>query len=276
MNDRPANTDANSTTGRVTRKPFVRVQQVTKVYPTRVGFIHAVDEVSFDIGEHEFLSIVGPSGCGKSTLLMMISGLLHSSDGEISIQGKRIDRPYNDLGIVFQQDVLLDWRNVLQNVMLQCEIRGLDKKQYVPRALSLLGLVGLKGFENKLPSELSGGMRQRVSICRALVHDAPLLLMDEPFGALDALTRDQMNIDLLRIWDQDRKTVLFITHSIPEAIFLSDRVIVMSPRPGTIEEIIDIDLPRPRHLELRDAPEFGSYNRRIRQIFQAVGVLTAD
>jgi NitT/TauT family transport system ATP-binding protein len=207
---------------------------------------------------------------------MMISGLLPYSSGEIRIQGQRIERPYTDLGIVFQQDVLLDWRSVFQNIMLQCDIRRLDRKQYAQRALELLDLVGLRGFEHKYPYELSGGMRQRVSICRALVHDAQLLLMDEPFGALDALTREQMNLDLQRIWDQERRTVLFITHSIPEAVFLSDRVIVMSPRPGRIEEILHIDLPRPRHLRVRETPEFAVFNRRIREVFQAVGVLTDD
>jgi NitT/TauT family transport system ATP-binding protein len=256
--------------------PFVVVHDVSKVYRTRDGGVHAVDNVSFEIGEEEFVSLLGPSGCGKSSLLMMISGLMPVSTGDITIQGVRVSRPYVDLGIVFQQDVLLDWRNVLDNVLLQADIRHMDRKAARIRAMSLLELVGLTGFEKKYPSQLSGGMRQRVSICRALLHDAPLLLMDEPFGALDALTREQMNLELLRIWNQSKKTVLFVTHSIPEAVLLSDRVIVMSPRPGRIEESITIDLPRPRGMSVRDSQAFGDYDRRIRAIFEASGVLHED
>jgi len=259
-----------------TRLPFVRVENVTKVYPSKTGAVLALDEVSLTVDEHEFVSILGSSGCGKSTLLMIISGLLPASAGEIQILGDRVRGPYIDLGIVFQQDVLLDWRNVLDNVLLQSDVRHLNRAESTRRARYLLKLVGLQGFEDKYPSQLSGGMRQRVSICRALLHDAPLLLMDEPFGALDALTREQMNLELLRMWDLQRKTVVFVTHSIPEAVFLSDRVIVMSPRPGRVEETIQIDLPRPRTMSIRDAPEFTDYNRRIRRIFQASGVLTED
>jgi NitT/TauT family transport system ATP-binding protein len=255
-------------------QPFVTLDRVTKVYPTRDGFVHAVDDVSFAIDAHAFVSVVGPSGCGKSTLLMLVSGLLPASSGEIRIGQQRVQRPYTDVGIVFQRDVLLDWRNVLQNVLLQFEIRRLDTRAGTPRARELLRSVGLAAFENAYPHQLSGGMRQRVAICRALVHDAPLLLMDEPFGALDALAREQMNVDLLRIWEQRRSTVLFITHSISEAVFLSDRVIVMSPRPGRVEEILPIDLPRPRRLAVRETPEFAAYTRRIRERFEAVGVLS--
>jgi NitT/TauT family transport system ATP-binding protein len=238
--------------------------------------VHAVDGVSFEIREQEFVSLLGPSGCGKSSLLMMISGLMPASAGAIHIRGTRVAKPYVELGIVFQQDVLLDWRNVLDNVLLPADIRHLDRNAAKARALDLLDLVGLAGFEKKYPSQLSGGMRQRVSICRALLHDAPLLLMDEPFGALDALTREQMNFELLRIWGRSRKTVLFVTHSIPEAVLLSDRVIVMSPRPGRIEETIEIDLPRPRGRAVRDSDRFAEYNRQIRAIFEARGVLHED
>lgn len=255
------------------RSPLIQIQGVTKSYTTADDDIHALDQIDLDVFESEFLSILGPSGCGKSTLLMLISGLIPPSSGAIIINGQRVTKPYTDLGIVFQRDVLLDWRSVLDNVLLQIEIRQLKRASYEPRAVELLRGVGLGEFFRRYPRELSGGMRQRVSICRALVHDPPLLLMDEPFGALDALTRDQMNLDLLRIWDQRRKTVFFVTHSISEAVFLSDRVLVMTARPGRIAEIIPIDLPRPRHLAVRDTPEFISYNRRIREIFQAQGVL---
>jgi NitT/TauT family transport system ATP-binding protein len=257
-------------------RPRVTVDRVTKYYFTRDGDVHALAEVSFALRERELLSIVGPSGCGKSTLLMLISGLIPVTSGEIRIADQPVNRPYTDLGIVFQRDVLLEWRTVLDNVLLQVEMRRLRRKDYEARARELLAQVGLSGFERKYPSELSGGMRQRAAIVRALVHNAPLLLMDEPFGALDALTRDQMNLDLLKIWDQTHKTVLFITHSIPEAVFLSDRVMVMSPRPGRIVEMLEIDLPRPRHLSVRESPEFAAYTRRIRELFQAEGLLVED
>ena len=255
---------------------FIAIDRVLKVYRSRRGVVPALDEINLEIREHEFVSIVGPSGCGKSTLLMIVSGLLSASLGEVRIGGQRVDGPHTNLGFVFQRDVLLDWRTVLQNVMLQCEIRKLDRRQYLGRARELLAQTGLDAFADRYPHELSGGMRQRVAICRALVHDPPLLLMDEPFGALDALTREQMNSDLLRIWQQRRKTVLFITHSIPEAVILSDRVVVMSPRPGHIEQIIDIDLPRPRGQEVRESSAFGHYNAQIRAYFQTIGVLSDD
>src|SRR3954452_8630660 len=240
----------------VAQDPRVMVDQVTKHYFTRDGTVHALSEVSFDLREREFLSIVGPSGCGKSTLLMLISGLLPLTGGEIRIAGDRVTRPYTDLGVVFQRDVLLNWRTVLDNVLLQVEMRRLKRKAYEGRARELLAQVGLTGFEKKYPNELSGGMRQRAAICRALVHDPPLLLMDEPFGALDALTRDQMQIDLQNIWQSSRKTVVFVTHSIDEAVFLSDRVIVMTPRPGRVREAIAVNLPRPRGLGARESPAF--------------------
>jgi NitT/TauT family transport system ATP-binding protein len=256
--------------------PLVSVDQVSKRYESRDGSIHALDEVNFGLREREFLSVVGPSGCGKSTLLMLISGLMKPTSGEIRIGGQVVTRPHTELGIVFQRDVLLNWRTVLDNVLLQVELRRLHKEDYEDRARQLLRLVGLSGFEGKYPHELSGGMRQRAAICRALIHDPPLLLMDEPFGALDALTRDQMNLDLLRIWSQSRKTVFFITHSIPEAVFLSDGIMVMSPRPGRLVERLEIELPRPRHLSVRETQEFARYTRRIREILQAEGVLVED
>lgn len=254
--------------------PNVVARGVTKTYRSRRGAVQALDEIDLDLAENEFLSIVGPSGCGKSTLLMIVSGLFPPSGGYVEIGGERVTKPYTDLGIVFQRDVLLDWRTVLKNVMLPCEIRRLNRPVYRRRALDLLELVGLGGFEDKLPHELSGGMRQRVAICRALVHGPRLLLMDEPFGALDALTREQMNLDLLHLREEMRTSVLFITHSIPEAVFLADRVLVMSPRPGRIVETIEVDLPRPRTLAVTESATFGIYTSRIREIFKAHGVLS--
>jgi NitT/TauT family transport system ATP-binding protein len=203
----------------------------------------------------------------------MCAGLVPRTNGTITIDQVVVQKPYTNLGIVFQDAVLLDWRRVIDNLMLQIEVRRLDKRQYLKRAQMLLRLVGLDGFEQRYAFELSGGMRQRVSICRALVHDPPLLLMDEPFGALDALTRDQLNLDLQDIWLRSRKTVLFITHSISEAVFLADRVIVMSARPGKIERILKIDIPRPRRLAVRETAEFGRYTKEIRAIFSSLGIL---
>lgn len=256
-------------------EPYIRLTNVDKIYETKDGPVVAVDDATFDIEDTQFISIVGPSGCGKTTILKMIAGLIPFTSGEITISGQVVDRPQTDLGIVFQDAVLLDWRNVLANVMLQIDIRGLSRSEYEPKAMDLLDSVGLKGFEQKNPYELSGGMKQRTSICRALVHDPPLLLMDEPFGALDALTREQISMDIQKLWMETRKTVLLITHSIPEAVLLSDRVIVMSPRPGRIVEIIDIDLPRPRSLG-RLPDQFNEYTDHIRHIFQTAGVLAFD
>ena len=235
--------------------------------------VRALDHVSIEGREGEFLSILGPSGCGKSTLLMIAAGLLAPSGGSVSIEGQIVDGPRTDIGIVFQSPVLLEWRTAFANVMLQAEARRMDRNLASRRARELLASVGLAGFEDKYPHELSGGMRQRVSICRALIHAPEYLLMDEPFGALDQLTRDQLVLDLQALWNARRMSVLFITHSIAEAVFLSDRVIVMTPRPGRIDRIIDIGLPRPRTLALRETPEFAALNRQILDLFLARGVL---
>jgi len=235
--------------------------------------IIALEGTDLKIGRGEFVSIVGPSGCGKSTLLSLVAGLLETTIGEVRISGSRVDGPYTDLGFAFQSDLLLDWRTVLRNVLLQCDMRGIDNKAHQPRARELLRSVGLEGFEDKRPFELSGGMRQRVALCRALLLDPPMLMMDEPFGALDALTREQMQVDLLAMWQETKKTVLFVTHSISEAVFLSDRIIVMTPRPGKVREIIDIDISRPRDLNVRDTGEFGAIVHRIRLLFQEMGVI---
>ena len=256
-------------------EPYIRLNGVGKAYESRDGVVEACAEVTLDIRRSEFVAIVGPSGCGKTTLLKMVAGLVPYTAGEITVGGARVERPQTDVGIVFQESILLDWRDVLANVLLQVDIRRLDRATYEPVARHLLKATGLEGFEHKKPYELSGGMRQRVSICRALVHDPPLLLMDEPFGALDALTREQISMDIQRVWMEKRKTAIHITHSIPEAVLLADRVVVMSPRPGRIVEIIEIDLPRPRRLD-KLPPRFNDYAGRIREIFKSKGVLAMD
>jgi NitT/TauT family transport system ATP-binding protein len=247
----------------------VAIRSVGKSY----GSVVALTDVTFDIEHSEFVSILGPSGCGKSTLLRCVAGLETPSGGEITIGGTRVSGPPDNLGVVFQRDVLLDWRNVLRNVLLPVEARNLKPKEWEQKALELLGLLGLQEFAKRYPWELSGGMRQRVAICRALLLNPSLLLMDEPFGALDALTRDELNLELQRLWLENSKTVMFITHSIAEAVFLADKVVVMSPHPGRVEEIISVDLPRPRGLAMRETPAFGAYTSHIRQLFQKMGFL---
>ncbi len=264
----PSQTAVGSTT------PFLQIADLSKIYATRDGVVRALDRVSLEQPRGEFLSVLGPSGCGKSTLLMIAAGLLPASSGLIAIEGKPVDRPRTSIGIVFQSPVLLEWRTALGNVMLQTEARGMARPSSEARARELLAAVGLAGFEEKFPHELSGGMRQRVSICRALIHGPDHLLMDEPFGALDSLTRDQLVLDLQHLWIRQRMTVLFITHSVAEAVFLSDRIVVMSPRPGKIDRILEIDLPRPRTLAMRDTPEFAAYSRQIMELFLARGILS--
>jgi len=238
----------------------IGLRAVTKTYrAARGGEVQALDEIDLSIGAGEFVSIVGPSGCGKSTLLMLVAGLIPPTTGTIEVDSR---------------DVLLDWRTVLANVLLPVEIKKLDPAVHRRKARELLRSVGLAGFEDKYPAELSGGMRQRVAICRALVQDPGLLLMDEPFGALDALTREQMNLDLQRMWLRDRNTVLFITHSIEEAVLLSDRVVVMSSRPGRVADIVGNDLARPRGAHTRSEARFVEHVERIRRHFLALGVLS--
>ena len=254
--------------------PLIVVSSLEKTYATRGrSQVHALAGISVEIAAGEFITIVGQSGCGKTTLLKILAGLLQRSAGSVTLRGQSVDEPSRDIGIVFQDPVLLPWRTVFDNVMLPVEVLGLDRARSRGRAMDLLALVGLTGFEDKYPHELSGGMRQRVAIARALVHDPSLLLMDEPFGALDAMTREFMNLELLRIWKESGKTIVFITHSIPEAAFLADRVIVMSARPGRIKEIVEVRLPRPRDLDMMASDEFGVYTRRIRHLFDAHGWL---
>ena len=253
--------------------PLIELAGVSKTYASSDGPVAALESISLDVARGEFVSILGPSGCGKSTLLLIVAGLLPASAGQVRLAGRPVTRPQTEIGIVFQNPVLLDWRSVLRNVLLQVESRGLDVAAYRPKARDLLRSVGLGGFEDKYPFELSGGMRQRTAICRALIHDPPLLLMDEPFGALDALTREQMRVDIERLWLGTRKTVLFITHSISESVLLSDRVVVMSPRPGRVDGVFEIALPRPRHLAVQESAGFSRYIKAITDLFLARGVL---
>jgi NitT/TauT family transport system ATP-binding protein len=225
---------------------LIQVTGAAKRYAVASGEVAALDPVSLTVNEGEFVSILGPSGCGKSTFMLMLAGLISRSAGTIEIDGVKVDRPYTDLGIVFQDHNLLEWRSVLSNVMLQIEVRGRDPAQYLPRAQDLLRMVGLDGAEGRLPHELSGGMRQRAAICRALIHEPRLLLMDEPFGALDAQTRSLLQSELLEVWERTRKTVVFVTHGLDEALTLSDRIVLLSARPGRIVADLPIDAPRPR------------------------------
>jgi NitT/TauT family transport system ATP-binding protein len=217
------------------------------------------------------VSLVGPSGCGKSTFLRCIAGLERISAGVLRVDGRTVSEPPDKLGMVFQRDVLLDWRTVLDNVLLPIEFRDLPRSTHEPRARELLEMIGLAGFEKRYPWELSGGMRQRVAICRALVDDPSLLLMDEPFAALDAFTRDELNLELQNLWLRSPKTVVFVTHNISEAVFLGDRVVVMARRPGRVEAVLDVELPRPRPLAMRDSPEFVAHAARIRALFETLG-----
>jgi len=240
----------------------------------RFGLMQALAPLDLDVRDGEFIAIVGPSGCGKSTLLRLVAGLLPATSGRLAIDGQAIDGPVTALGIVFQQPILLEWRTALQNVLFQVEMRGERPRPWRDRAMALLDQVGLGDFAEAYPHALSGGMRQRVAIARALLHEPDLLLMDEPFGALDALTREQMRLDLEALWMRRRMTVLFVTHSVDEAVLLADRVVVMSPRPGRIEQVLDIGLPRPRGLGARRDPAFLAAEEAITGIFLERGVLS--
>jgi NitT/TauT family transport system ATP-binding protein len=244
----------------------IRVEQLSKLYRSRDGTeVEALRDVSFTVGRGEFVSIVGQSGCGKSSLLKILAGLLSKTSGVISIEDRELDGPRNDIGLMFQKPLLLDWRRVLDNVLLPVEIYRLDRKEYEEKARRLLGTAGLADFLTKYPFELSGGMQQRVALCRALVAEPSLLLMDEPFGALDTLTRQKMGFELLRLWEEWKSTVLFVTHDVDEAVMLSDRVLVMSSRPGTVLGSFTVDLPRPRQIFIKDTAEFIHFSSRIRR-----------
>ena len=249
---------------------MIRLDGVEKTYRTRRGdVVRAVEDVTLHVAENEFVTLVGPSGCGKSTLLKLVAGLTPATRGAIRVRDTAVREPFPDVGFVFQQPVLLPWRSVLDNVLFSVEMLGQPPRQYRKQAADLLELTGLGGFETKYPRELSGGMQQRVAICRALLPDPSLLLMDEPFGALDAMTREEMSLELLRVWEERRKTILFVTHSIPEAILLADRVVVMTARPGRIARVLTIDLPRPRTMELEFDPRFKAASDEVRRLIFA-------
>jgi NitT/TauT family transport system ATP-binding protein len=249
-------------------RPLIRVAGLEKRYPVRQGEpVQALSGIGFDLYEGEFLSVVGPSGCGKSTLLRIMAGLDRATRGEVLLNGEPITGPRHDIGIVFQQPTLLPWRTVLDNVLLPAQMQRLDRAGSLSRARELLELVGLSGFASNYPFELSGGMQQRVAICRALVCNPSILLMDEPFGALDAMTRELMNVELMRIQAEQKKTVVFITHSIPEAVFLGDRVMVITARPGRVAMLADIELPKPRTLATMGSAGFAAQSNEIRLAF---------
>ncbi|MDB5826085.1 MAG: transporter ATP-binding protein [Variovorax sp.] len=249
------------------RPDYIRIAGLSKTFGGGSDGVLALKDIDCTIQQGSFVTIVGPSGCGKSTLLRILAGLLDYSTGTVMLDGQPIRGTRRDVGVVFQSSILLPWRTILENVMLPAEVLGLDKKKARERAMQLLQMVRLEGFEHKLPCQLSGGMQQRASIARALLHDPKILLMDEPFGALDAMTRERMNLELQRIWMESGKTVVLITHSIPEAVFLGDKVFVMSPRPGTLERVLPIDLPRPRSMEAMSHPVFAAASASIRERF---------
>ena len=244
----------------------IQLDRVGMIYQAESGAVEALSDISLNVRRGEFIALVGPSGCGKSTLLRIVAGLHRATRGSVQVNGAEVTRPIAAVGMVFQAAVLLRWRTILDNVLLPAELAGLNPRKYRERAFELLRLTGLQDFADKRPYELSGGMQQRASLCRALLLDPPLLLMDEPFGALDAMTRDDMNLELLRIWgesSEQRKTILFVTHSIQEAVFMADRVVVMSPRPGRIAEIRPVDLPRPRTMQVRATARAGELSLDI-------------
>lgn len=254
----------------------IEIDRVTRDYRTSSTAVHALQDVSARIPAGQFVSLLGPSGCGKSTLLRLIAGLEEPTAGAIQIGGVRVKAPHVDLGMIFQKDLLLPWRTVLDNVLLQADVRKSDKTIATARALELLDQVGLKGFEHRYPRELSGGMRQRVAICRAMLHDPHLLLMDEPYAALDAITRDQMAVDLAAATEGRSTTVVFVTHSITEAVFLSDRILVMSARPGRIVADIEVDIPQPRSLHIRELPRFGQLVGQVMSVFEDLGIFRSQ
>jgi len=262
--------------GNSTVETYVAMRGVGVTYASPRGSMLALKDVTLDLRRGEFLSVLGPSGCGKTTLMKCVAGLERPTEGSIEVSGSRLVGPPANLGVVFQRDVLLDWRNILDNVMINAEFLRRADADVTTRARGLLARFGLQAVERRYPWELSGGMRQRAAICRALLTDPELLLMDEPFGALDAMTRDDLNLELARLWQDTHKTIMFITHSIAESVFLSDRVVMMSPNPGSIIEVIEIDLPRPRPLSIRETSAFGHYASRIRDHFAALGLMKRD
>lgn len=245
-------------------QPTLVVRHVSAVFTDPGGSLHALQDLSFQVAPQEFVCVLGPSGCGKTTLLRTLAGLLPPSSGEIEYLGHALSGPQAGIGLVFQKANLMPWRNVLDNILLPLEVQGMPRLDAQEKAARLVKLVGLQGFENSLPRQLSGGMAQRVALARALVQDPDLLLLDEPFGSLDALTRERMGSELLNIWQQQRKTVVMVTHSISEALLLADRVLVLTRRPGRLSLDLAVSLPRPRSEETRYLPEFSTLSRQVR------------
>lgn len=257
-------------TAGVGRGGTVELDDVDVRFRSRRKDVTALRQLSLDVAEGEFVAIVGPSGCGKSTLLKLVAGLLRPSAGSVRLRGEAVTGPRHDIGYVFQRAALLEWRSARRNILLQAEMRHLPAARARERTAELIAMTGLTGFEDAYPHELSGGMQQRVALCRALLHEPPVLLMDEPFGALDALTREQLNVELNRIWRETRTTVLLVTHSVAEAAYLADRVVVMTERPGTVAEIVEVGLPEDRDYATTMArPEFARATRRIRGLLGA-------
>jgi NitT/TauT family transport system ATP-binding protein len=251
----------------------IAIDHVTKVFSTADGDVHALGPADLQIGSGEFVSLLGPSGCGKSTLMLMVAGLLPPTSGEIRIDGDIVADPRTDIGIMFQDNTLVPWRTVRGNIELQLELRGLGVSSFASRVDRLLDSVHLVGFENRLPFELSGGMQQRAAFCQTLVHEPTMLLLDEPLGKLDAMTREAIRRDLQTLWLQTKPTVVFVTHSIEEAIQLSTRVCLITPRPGRIERVMEIDLPWPRDLDVKKSPAFTGYLAEIQEVFHGYGVI---
>jgi len=248
----------------LSEEPVLTVREITAIFKNGNGGLHALNKISFNVMAQEFVCILGPSGSGKSTLLRILAGLLPPSSGEIIYGNETLKGPRREVGLIFQKANLFPWRNVIRNILLPLELAGVPQQNAIHRAQEMVELVGLKGFEDVLPRDLSGGMAQRVAIARALIHDPQVLLLDEPFGALDAMTRERMGTELLRIWQLRKKTVLMVTHSISEALFLADRVLVLSHRPGELVLDLQVDLPRPREDGMRYTPSFGILARQVR------------
>jgi NitT/TauT family transport system ATP-binding protein len=239
---------------------------LTKIYPTSSGPLLALDDVNLEVGDGELISLLGPSGCGKSTLLNAMAGLLDITEGSIAFRGAPVSGPSRDIGMMFQKPVLFPWRTIFENVMLSIEVLGLPKKKYEQRARDVLGLVGLEQFADVYPHELSGGMQQRAALSRVLVYEPGVLLLDEPFGALDEFTRESINLELLRLWERDKYTIVLVTHNITEAVFLSNRVVVMTPRPGRVVQVVDIDLPQPRTREVMRTSKYSDLCFEVREL----------
>ncbi len=253
--------------------PLIELAGVKKVFGSGTGAVHAFGPVDEVIEEGEFISLLGPSGCGKSTLMLMIAGLLDLTEGHITLAGRRVDGPQTDIGIMFQDNTLVPWRTVRGNVELQLEMRGIDPAERRSDVDDILASVHLEDFGDRFPYELSGGMQQRAAFCQAMIHGPKTMLLDEPLGKLDAMTRERIRTDLQALWMQQRSTVVFVTRSIEEAIQLSTRVAVITPRPGTIDKIIPIELPFPRDFEIKSSPEFINYVRETQEIFRGYGVI---